>query len=161
MYRITREIALYLIDNSNDFHIPGIDKDQVKPFVIGNRNSIGSVNPFLIVGSDAKFIVETDAPEVDADNSEVPGFWLYKQSELKIPDDVIEMPRASLDHYSSDLEEKFNVTDCIVELPSPIDKLTCLSVSSMDRLFELEPELKGCLDPRKEDLYGRFKGQIH
>lgn len=154
-------MALYLIENSNDFHIPGIDKNQDKPFVIGNRNAIGSVNPFLIVGSDAKFIVETDAPEVDADNSEVPGFWLYKHDELKTPDDFIEMPRATLDHYSTNMEEQFNVTDCIVELPSPIDKLTCLSVSSLERILALEPDLKSCLDPKKEELYGRInKGQL-
>lgn len=156
MYRITREIAHYLLETSKDFHIPGLSKETDKPFVIGNQNSIGSINPFLVVASDAKFIVETDAPEVDAGTSEVPGFWLYKQNELKAPDDLIEMPRASLDHYSTNPEEQLNITDCIIELPSPIDKLTCLSVSSIERLFSLEPDLKGCLDPEKEELYERI-----
>lgn len=155
MYRITRDIALYLMDNSRDFKIPGIDKDKVNPFVIQNRDSIGSINAFMVVGSDSKFIVETDAPEANAINSEVSGFWLYKNSELKTPDDVIEMPRSSLDHYSTDLEEMLNVTDCVVELPSPIEKLTCPSVTTLERLFELEPELKNCLDPEKEKLYAR------
>lgn len=157
MYRITKEIALYLIDNSKDFDIPGIDKDQDKPFVIRNLNSIGSVNPFLIIGSYCKYIVETDAPEMvmeHPEHTEVSGFWLYKQSELKKPDDLVEMPRASIDHYTTDLEAQFDVTDCIVELPSPVDKLTCVSIKTFERLFELEPELKDCLDSRKEEMYG-------
>lgn len=149
-------MAHYLLDNSNDFGIPGMDKEDNKPFVVNNRDSIGTVNPFVIVGSDSKFIVETDMPEAGVDLVQVEGFWLYKNSELKAPDDVIEMPRASVDHYTTDVEGDIDVTDCIVELPSPIDKLTCLTVSTLKRLFDLEPDLKKCLDPKKEELYDRL-----
>ena len=159
MYRITKKIALYLIDTSKDFDIPGLDKDQNKPFVIRNINSIGSISPLLIMGADCKYIVETDAPEMVEDAQEltgIVGFWLYKQSELKKPDDVIEILRASVDHSVTDVEEQFDITDCVVELPSPIDKLTCISIATFDRLFELEPELKNCLDTQKREMYGKF-----
>lgn len=154
MYRITEEIAHYLLDVSKSFDIPGIEKDTARPFVIKNRQAIGSINPLLVFGSDAMYLIESDEPESGLDGGTgVAGYWLYRNDELKIPDDTIEMPRSSVDRYTTNPDEIIDVADCSIELPSAVEKLLCKKIESLERLLELEPELKDCIDPEKEKTY--------
>lgn len=159
MYRITEELAHYLLDVSKSFDIPGIEKDTTRPFVIKNRQAIGSINPLLVFGSDALYLIESDEPEAGLDGGTgVAGYWLYRNDELKSPDDTIEMPRSSVDRYATNPDEMIDVADCSIELPSPVEKLLCKKIESLERLLELEPELKDCIDPEKEETYGRHHG---
>ena len=154
MYRITKEVAFYLLDNSKDFQLPNVDDTTDKPFTIRNLNAIGSISPILVTGSDCKYLVEIDPGEFGFKPLDVAGYFLYKRSDLKKIDDVFEVPRAAIDRYCSDSEAFLDITDCVVELPSAIEKLTSLQVKTVERLFELEPGLVDCLDI-KDTSYGQ------
>jgi hypothetical protein len=147
MYKITKELALYLIDNSKDLNIPDIDEKSETPFLIRNFNSIGAINPLLVTGMDCRYLVELDSSEFGYPQAtEVSGFWLYRRDELKKLSEPFEIPRAQVDRHFTDLEAVLDISDCVIELPSSIDKLTCTHVSSMERLLELEPGIKDCVE---------------
>ncbi len=156
MYRIDKDLAFYLLDNSKDFQIPSVDEGSDKPFTVRNLNAVGSISPILVMGSDCKYLVEIDPGDFGANQLDVAGYFLYRQSDLKKVTEVFEVPRVAIDRYSGDSEELLDISDCVIELPSAIDKLTSIKVISLDRLLELEPGLANCLDI-KDNAHGHDK----
>lgn len=146
MYRITYEIAELLLKNPQDPLVPGIIGDDKKPFVAKNKHSIGYLDPICVCGADYDYIVESDYPLTEGMHEPgAEGFWLYKRDELKSAQNV-SVPRGLVEAYSLlDPEEPLDITDCCIETPSIVDKLTCLQVTSLSRLFEMEPNLKKCI----------------
>jgi hypothetical protein len=147
MYRIPQNLASYLLDHSKGFEMLGIDKDPEHPFIQSNVNAIGSINPLFIMGSESKYIVEIESPEFGIE-PEIVGCWLYKKSELNSIKDTFEIPQTAIDKNCTNLDTILDISDCVVEIPSPIDRLTCTKIDSLNRLFELEPDIKNCLSEK-------------
>ena len=72
------------------------------------------------------------------------------------PNDKLELPKSHLDSYTTDLEAKLDISDCSVELPDQMKKLTdAIRVKQLEDLFKKEPELKLCLNEPKESGNGK------
>ena len=160
MYKITEKICAYLMDSSYDMKVPGLIADQEKPYVAQNDNAIGMINPFLVVGSNCKFIVELDISKFEDPRltPQPKGFFLYRREELDRPDDEVLVDRKAIDRYSES-EEKVDLTDCAIELPEDSDKERASQIESLESLFTLIPEIKECLDPEREKLF-KFENNI-
>ena len=145
MYRITKEIANYLLDNAKD---PEFKSDAMNPFKPKHSNTIGVIDPMGCFGSDFIYSIEHDFPIHDdmVDyKPEVEGYWLYNREELKTIDERTELPRHIVDSNVKDGEVMFDITDCCIKIPNSIEKQMCKQIKTVDRLMKLEPQLKKCL----------------
>ena len=61
-------------------------------------------------------------------------------------DEPWEIERALIDPGADDYEEKMDVSDCAVILPSDIDKLVAPTISTMEQLIAKEPLIIDCLN---------------
>ena len=157
MYKISEQVFAYLLNSSKDMKMPGLVNDQIKPFVAQNDDAIGNITPYLVIGSNCKFLIEFDASQFDKDSDielkpKSKGYYLYRQEELNMPDDEVLIERKMVDSYSQS-EEKVDLTDCSIELPSELDKTHAMSILTIEELFELLPDIKECLDPEREKLF--------
>jgi len=145
MYRITGEIADYLLTHANDTEFR---KDAMNPFKPKHLHTIGVIDPMGCFGSDFHYSVEHDFPIHDGiveHHPEVEGYWLYKREELKSTEEKTEVPRHIVDSTVKDINILFDITDCCIELPGAIEKQLCKHPRTMESLLKLEPALKKCL----------------
>jgi hypothetical protein len=150
MYQITRELAEYLLIHSRNPQIPGIQEGETKPFIPRNLNAIGIIDPFVALGTNLEYVVHCDYDVKENDelvySPPIVGCWLYHASELKSFKEPVHIKRGDIDPYTTNLEEQFDVTDCSVEIPAEVDRLTATKVETLERLLEIEPKIKDCLD---------------
>ena len=148
MYRITEEIAQHLTGHSKNPEIPGLQKDKLSPFTPRNKYSIGFIDRVIAYNTDALYMVEIDL--------EMKGFFLYRNGELQHPNDKLEMPRAHMDPHTTNMEATLDISDCSIELPDQIRKLTeAVRIKELEDLLKREPELKLCLNLEKEKGHGK------
>ncbi|MEE9214902.1 MAG: hypothetical protein V3U54_08930 [Thermodesulfobacteriota bacterium] len=146
MYRITEEIADYLLSRAKD---PGFKNDTMNPFKAKHLNTIGVIDPMGCFGSDFAYSIEHDFPIQDGvvdHQPEVAGYWLYKQDELKRAEEPTEIPRHIVDSTIKDIKVMMDITDCCITVPDSIAKQMCKHPRTMDSLLKLEPQLKKCLE---------------
>lgn len=155
MYQLTPSLAEYLLSHAKDPDIPGLRRDEQKPFIPRNTQSIGIIDPYITMGTDMEYVIEIQyAVENEGQKvytPDVTGCWLYKQAELKPPYDSILFPRAEIDPYYTGADS-LNITDCCVTTPPAIEKLTVIQVQNLDVLLKKEPSLRNCLDSKKQDI---------
>jgi len=154
MYRITPKLAKEIIEKSNSSEIPGWEKNVSEPFTPQNLHTIGIIEPGQAIGTEFDYIVETDHDVTDPFLGQsvpavVDGCWIYKKNELKPVTEKLEIPKELVDPNCQNPDEKLDITDCVVELPSSIEKQTCPLINDLKRLLQLEPNLKKCLKKEK------------
>lgn len=162
MLRITETMADYLLATRRGAQIPGLVKDELKPFVQRNTHTIGFISPAFVSESDSRFLVELSIPPVEsmeeaeqiAEDPSKRSWWLFKREELQAPTEPFEVKRHLIDKYFSDEETMINISDCALVIPTEESRATTSMVDSLEFLFQMFPDLKDCLDPEKERLYG-------
>lgn len=146
MYRIDKNVVDYLLEHAND---PGLKSDDMNPYLPKNLNTFGIVDPFGCFGSDFEYIIESDFEASDGVlqyKPEVSGFWLYHTSELKKAIKTVEIQRNLVDSTVKDINTVMDITDCCIELPDSIEKLTAPRIGSIEELLKLDPNIKKCLN---------------
>jgi hypothetical protein len=149
MYRLSVDLARFLIENRRNEDLPRLELGEKKPFEPRNKQSIGFIDPICAVGTDLDYLLESPTPMVNIGDYKFPpvldGFWLYKRGELKKPDEPLQVERRLIDPTGRNVSDIIDVTDCAIVLPSDIDKLTCKTITTLEKLLEIEPELRNCL----------------
>ena len=144
MSRITEDIFQHLVNNTKSPDIPGLQKDVHSPFTPRNKYSIGFIDRIVAYNTDALYMIEVDG--------DMKGFFLYRNGELKSPDNKMEIPKAHLDPHTTDMEAMIDVADCSIELPDQIQKLTeAIRVKTLGELFAKEPDLDLCINKKEID----------
>lgn len=171
MFRISEDLADFLLFSKKNPKVPGLLKDEFKPYVAQNTHTIGFITPVMIQDSDSKFIIELLLPDVEspeevqelAENPANRSWWLYRRSELKTPDEPLIVQRSMMDKYYSGLDHDVDLTDCAVMVPKPEERTMIPLISTRKELFTQFPDLKDCLDPAKETQYesGRDHNHFH
>ena len=155
MYQIPPKLADYLVMHAKDPQIPGLRKDEEKPYTPKHFESIGVIDPYQVVGTDMDYVIEMQYGVEDGGNQvytpDVNGCWLYNRRELKTPAQKIKLPRNEIDPYYTGADA-MDVTDCCVMTPPPVDKLTAIKVDNLKTLLEKEPHLKECIEEAKKEL---------
>jgi hypothetical protein len=148
MYRISEEVAHKILKNVRSPELGPMDITQPDPFLPKNLNSVGIIDCYAAIGTDFKYILEISYPFI---NPALPpikgldGYWLYRRSELMQPTEPFNVPRYLADPNIQNGEDLLDVTDCSIVLPNAVDKLTCISIMSFEKLIEKEPLLLDCL----------------
>lgn len=149
MYRISEEVARKLIKNIKSPEIGPLDINQKNPFAPKNKHSIGFIDPYAAVGLDFDYILELGYPFINPNLPLLPvlsGYWLYRKDELTQPTEPFHVPKYLADPNVETVDDTMDVSDCSVILPSETDKLTCKSISTFERLIEMEPLILDCLN---------------
>lgn len=148
MYRLGTDLAHFLITNRKSEQLPPVGLSELKPFEPRNLRSIGFIDPICAVGTSLDYCIECPAPMMETNIPYAPvldGYWLYRRDELKRPTEPISLERKMVDPTGKDSDEILDVTDCAIVLPSDIDKLTCKTITTLEKLLEVEPGIKECL----------------
>lgn len=152
MYRLSEDVARKVLRNVRSPEIGPMDITQKDPFMPKNLNSIGFLDPYCCIGTDFHYLIEfpyafinPNLPRIET----LDGFWLYRREELFPPTEPFSVPRYLADPNIQDAEESLDVTDCSIILPSDVEKLTCKSIMSFEKLIEKEPLILDCL---KKDI---------
>ena|SRR5579863_1413882 len=148
MYRITEEIARRILTNIRNPEIGPLDITQEDPFTPKNLNSIGIIDPYCCIGTEFRYVLEFPYPFINNHLPPLPGlegFWLYRCEELFPPMEPFSVPRYLADPNIKDGEQQLDVTDCSIIVPDDIQKLTCISILTFEKLIEHEPMLLDCL----------------
>jgi len=150
MYRLSRELAGYLLKHTKDAQLPELTMNNVHPYKPQNTKAIGLIEPHYSLGSELDWVVECDykIPQLQYQPA-VDGCWLYRREELGIPVEPVKIPKAALDPNVKDPEEILDITDCCIMLPTSVEKLTCPSINTLDQLLKKEPTIKECLTEPK------------
>jgi hypothetical protein len=150
MYRLSEEIATKILKSIKNPDIGELDINSKTVFLPQNKRSIGLIDPFAAIGLDMDYILEVPYSlfsQLETSAKSLQGYWLYKKGELSKPEEPIEIPKALVDiNLPKDSEELLDVSDCCVQMPGEIDKLTCPLISSLDTLLAKEPLLLDCLN---------------
>jgi hypothetical protein len=149
VYRLSEEVVHKILRNIRSSGIGPVDINEKDPFEPKNKHSIGFLDPYCAIGTDFNYVLEFPYPFI---NQNLPpldslnGYWLYRRDELKHPDEPFEVPRYLADPNIQDGEEVMDVSDCAVIIPSDVEKLTCKSILTFEKLIEIEPMLLDCLN---------------
>ncbi len=155
MYQIPPKLADYLVMHAKDPEIPGLRKDEERPYTPRHFKSIGVIDPYQIIGTDMDYVIEMQYSVEDSESEvytpDINGCWLYHRTELQPPTEEIKVPRNEIDPYYSGADD-IDVSDCCVKTPSPVEKLTAIKVDNLETLLEKEPNLKDCIEEAKKEL---------
>jgi hypothetical protein len=152
MYRITPEIATYLLKHSKSAGIPGLLSNDPNPLMPKNKHAVGLIDPQGVIGTEFDYLVEQAYIVTSVTTASDPlRFWLYRRDELSQPSESICVPRKLVDAYCTldpnvNVEEEINISDCFIVVPSDVEKLTCPFINSLPRLLALEPDLQNCVE---------------
>lgn len=161
MYKITEDIADFLLQVRKNPQIPGLLKDEFKPFVQRNTHTIGFINPIVADASESKFLVELTLPDLNSveemeaasEQPENRNWWIYQRSELTPPAEPFEVDRDKVDKYHTG-SEKIDLADCSLIVPTDEQRVDTSMITSLDQLYEIYPAIKDCIDPEREARYG-------
>jgi hypothetical protein len=142
MYRISDDLARILLKKMKTPKIY-TDGERRDLFTPEDYNGIGIIDPIAAVGSEFNFSLECPVPVIYPELPYVPnavdGFYLYRKIELLQPLEKWPITKALVDPTAKDYEEQIDVSDCSVIVGSAIDKLTCKTISTLEKLIEVEP----------------------
>lgn len=147
MHRISYDLSSYLMNNTNKPDMPPLRLDEQHPFLPKSRKAVGVIDPYMALGIDFDYVVEASVAVINNMSTKVESasFWLYRREELKKPTQPVLVPQMYLDPNIQEPDKMLDITDCCVELPPEIEKLTCPLISSLDYLLQIEPDLEKCL----------------
>jgi hypothetical protein len=148
MYRLAEEVAHKILKNIRSPELGPMDITQKNPFMPQNLNSIGIIDPYCCIGSDFHYMIELPLPYINPNLPNIAGldgYWLYRREELLSPIEPFSVPRYLADPNVMDGEQTIDVTDCSIVIPDDIQKLTCLSIMTFEKLIEKEPLILDCL----------------
>jgi len=146
MYRISDELAKKILSSIKN---PEVISSGENAFTYTSKNSIGIIDPTCAIGTDFLYSLECPTPVIYPEFPFIPtlkGYFLYRREELGAADEPWEIERALIDPGTDDYEEKMDVSDCAVILPSDIDKLVAPTISTMEQLIAKEPLIIDCLN---------------
>jgi hypothetical protein len=148
MYRLSDDLAKLILQKMRipKIHTEGERKDLFTPV---DYRGIGVIDPICAVGTEFNFILESYIPIIYPELPHIPtlkGYFLYRKEELLRPMEKWLITRALIDPTVRDYTEQIDVSDCSVVLPSDTEKLTAKTVSSLERLIELCPDILDCLN---------------
>ena len=150
MLRLTDSLARELMSKIKS---PKIITKGDRIFEYEDLKSIGVLDPHACVGSEFPFLIESPVPlfypELPYRKNAVDGFFLYRKSELQVAPESWPIKRVLIDPLCTNYEEQIDVSACSVTLPSDINKLTCQTVSTLEKLIEKEPTIIDCLNLNK------------
>jgi hypothetical protein len=142
MYRLSDDLAKLILQKMRipKIHTEGERKDLYTPV---DYRGIGVADPLCAVGTEFDYTLECPMPIIYPELPHIPasvkGFFLYKRIELMQPMEPWLITRALIDPTTTDYEEKIDVRECSIILASDIDKLTCKTIGTLEKLIEVEP----------------------
>jgi hypothetical protein len=148
MYRLSEDVARKILRNVKSPEIGPMEITQKDPFQPKSLNSIGFIDPYCCIGIDFHYLIEFPYPFINPNLPPVKvldGFWLYRKQELLSPVEPFNVPRYLADPNIVGADDQLDVTDCSIIVPSEIDKLTCRSIMTFEKLIEYEPLILDCL----------------
>jgi hypothetical protein len=148
MYRLAEEVARKILRNIRSPEIGPIDATQKDPFQPKNLKSVGFIDPYCCIGSEFEYLIELPYPYINPALPAVDvldGFWLYRKQELFVPMEPFNVPRYLADPNINNSDDQLDVTDCSIIVPSEVEKLTCKSIMTFEKLVEHEPAILSCL----------------
>jgi hypothetical protein len=149
MYRLSEEVARKILRNVKSPELGPMDITQADPFQAKNLNSVGIIDSYCCIGSDFNYLLEFPYPIINPALPSLPGldgYWLYRRGELLPPSEPFSIPRYLADPNINNGEDLLDVQDCSIVLPSEVEKLTCISIMTFEKLIEKEPLLLSCLN---------------
>jgi hypothetical protein len=153
MYRLSEELAKLVLSMIKS---PELESYGNTAFLPKTLNSVGIIDPICCMGSAFHYVLESPKPVIYQSLPFTPpnvdGYFLYKKDELKALEEPFEINRVFIDPTTEDPEEKIDVQDVSIVLPSDIDKLTIPTACHLKTLEELvakEPLIIDCLNWEK------------
>jgi len=149
MWRLSEEVARKIVRNVKSPEIGPFEINEQDPFTPKSLNSVGFLDPYAAIGTDFHYVLELPYAFI---NPNLPplkvldGYWLYRKQELLRPNEPFHVPRYLADPNIENANETLDVADCAIVLPSDVDKLTCRSIMSFEKLIEAEPLILDCLN---------------
>lgn len=151
MYRISDELAKEIILK---IKTPEFDSVGNTAFLPKSPNSVGLIDPICCLGTMFHYLLESPRPIIfpglPYNPAGINGYFLYRREELKPLNEPWEINRMLVDMTCNNPEEKLDVRDAAVVLPSDIEKLTAQTITTMEKLIEKEPLIIDCLDLEKK-----------
>ena len=153
MYRLSDDLAHILLKKMKTpkIHTEGNRKDLFTPV---DYNGIGIADTMCCVGSEFNFLLESPIPLIYPEIPSIPpsvnGFYLYKKGELLQPTEKWLITKALVDPTTTDYEEQLDCSDCAIILADPITKLTSKTISTLEKLIEVCPDILDCLNLDKK-----------
>jgi len=146
MYRLSPELAKEVMSR---IKAPEIESSGPNAFLPKNFSSVGIIDPIVAIGTDYFFVLECPIPVVYPELQYIPtlkGYFLYKKEELKRVEEPWEVQRLFLDPICTSVDERLDVREAAVMVASDVDKLTCQTISTIEKLIEKEPLIIDCID---------------
>lgn len=153
MFRLSEALARELLKKMKTpkIYTEGERRDLFTPV---DYNGIGVIDPIAAVGTEFNYSIECPYPilfpELPYQKNPVDGFYLYKRIELLQPMQEWPIVRALIDPNIKDYQETIDCADCAVILATAVDKLTCKTINTLEKLIEVEPMILDCLDLNKK-----------
>src|SRR5579863_6482745 len=137
MYRLSEELAKQIISRMKS---PEFDSTGNTAFLPKNQNAVGLIDPICCIGSTFNYILESPKPiiypSLPFNPSGIAAYFLYRKEELKQLEEPWEISRIFVDPTSTDPEEKIDVRDAAIVLPSDIEKLTIPATHHLNTMAE-------------------------
>lgn len=147
MYRLSESLAREILLKIKSPEMESIGPDAFTP---KNLNSIGIADATCAIGTDFRYILEAPIniiyPELPYVPVGVKGWFLYRNSELSRPTEPWMVTKMLIDPNIADPEEQIDCAECSIVLPSDVEKLTCQTIGTMEKLIEKEPLILDCLN---------------
>ena len=155
MYRLSEELAKMLMVKMK---APEYESTGNTAFLPKNLNSIGIIDPICCIGSNFNYVLECPKPliyqNLPFNKAGIDGYFLYKKGELKELDEPWEISKVFVDPTAQNPEDKIDVRDAAVVVPSDIEKLTLPAIyhlNTIEQLIDKEPLILDCLNMEKKD----------
>jgi hypothetical protein len=147
MYRLSEELAKLIMSK---IKAPEIESSGPNVFLPKNLNSVGIIDSMVACGVDYHFVLECPNnvlyPELPVLGTDVQGYFLYRKEELQKVEEPWEVQRVFVDPTCVNAEERIDVREAAIQLPNGIEKLTCKTISTLEKLIEKEPLILDCID---------------
>jgi len=151
MYRLSEELAKEIISRIKS---PEFESTGNTAFLPRNLNSVGLIDPICCIGSMFHYVLESPKPiiyhNIPFNPAGVNAYFLYRKEELKPLEEPWEISRVFVDPTAQDPEEKIDVREAAIMLPTDIEKLTAPTITTMDQLIKKEPLILDCLNMEKK-----------
>jgi hypothetical protein len=153
MFRLSDDLARLLLKKMKTpkVYTEGDRRDLFTPV---DYNGIGIADPIAAVGSEFLYTVECPYPvlypELPYQKNSVDGFYLYRRIELLQPMESFPIVRALVDPNAKDYEETIDCSDCAILLADPVSKLVAKTISTLEKLIEVCPDILDCIDVNKK-----------
>ncbi|MGH7974919.1 MAG: hypothetical protein ACREBR_05290 [bacterium] len=154
MYRLSDELAKIVMAKIKS---PDLETIGNTAFLPKTLNSIGIIDPICCYGSMFPYMIESPKPVLYEDlpfiATGIQAYFLYKKDELKTINEPWEIYRLFVDPTAKDPEEKIDVADAAVLLPTDVEKLTIpvtYHLNTLEQLIAKEPMIVDCLNLEKK-----------